>query len=321
MTTKTYIEQVIEQINRVTECCGPVLLYGENIDTGSRIGGLARGLSVNPAGRILNVGNCELTHVGLGLGIMMDGGNAALFMKQLDFLLLGLDQMVNTFNSIRAFPSPEGNGSCTIFTIVCDQGFQGPQSSFNSASDFASMANINVFCLNGAPDAAHVISKEFVNPGFRIICTSQRLFSAAALDIAVDVHSADNAVFKYRAGNDVTIACYNFALRDGFELVDRLSGVGIQSDLFHVNFVPGMDMSLLASSCEKTGKLVLIDDSKSVVKFGDMLVTQLQADGLSFSVLPLGRRGCKAHEYGASEDRFVPDHEMVRAFVGVKRQN
>ncbi len=76
-----------------------MLLFGENIDTGSRIAGLARGLKVNPAGRILNVGNCELTHIGLGLGMMLDGGNAVVFMKQLDFLLLGIDQMVNTFNS------------------------------------------------------------------------------------------------------------------------------------------------------------------------------------------------------------------------------
>lgn len=317
MATKTYIGQVIEQINLVTERCGPVLLFGENIDTGSCIGGLARGLRVNPAGRILNVGNCELTHVGLGLGMMMDGGKAALFMKQLDFLLLGLDQMVNTTNSIRAFSSPENLGSYTIFPIVCDQGFQGPQSSINAASDFASMANINVFCLNGIQDATQVISTEFVSPGFRVICTSQRLFSAPALDMPVEVHSTDNAVFKYRAGNDVTIACYNFSLRDGVELAERLSGAGVESDLFHVNFVPGLDMSLLSASCVQTGKLVLIDDSKSVVKFGDMLVAELQSGGLSFSVLPLGRRGCNAKEYGVTEDRFVPDYETVRAFVGL----
>lgn len=321
MATKTYIGQIIEQINLVTDSCGPVLLYGENIDTGSCIGGLTRGLRVNPSGRILNVGNCELTHVGVGLGMMLDGGNAALFMKQLDFLLLGLDQMVNTFNSIRAFSTSEGVGSCTILPIVCDQGFQGPQSSMNAASDFASMANIDVFCLNGAQDAAHVISKEFVNPGFRVICTSQRLFPAPILDIAVEAHSADNAVFKYRSGNDVTIICYNFALRDGADLAERLNSVGIQSDLFHANFISDMDTSLLSASCSRTGKLVLIDDSKSVVKFGDMLVTKLQASGLNFSVLSLGRRGVSSMEYGVSEDRFVLDYEIIRSFVGLTDQS
>jgi hypothetical protein len=32
---------------------------------------------VNPAGRIQNVGNCELTHAGVGLGMVIDGGQAA----------------------------------------------------------------------------------------------------------------------------------------------------------------------------------------------------------------------------------------------------
>ena len=58
--SKTYIGQIIESVNAVTETCGPVLLYGENIDTGSRIAGLARGLTVNPAGRILNL---SLIHI------------------------------------------------------------------------------------------------------------------------------------------------------------------------------------------------------------------------------------------------------------------
>src|SRR5688572_19494537 len=129
----SYINQIISCVNGVTTICGPVLLYGENIDTGSRISGLARGLKVNPGGRILNVGDCELTHCGVGFGIMLDGGNAVLFMKQLDFLLLGIDQVVNTYNFIRAYRPTVTLGSFTIFLIVCDQGLQGPQSSLNSA--------------------------------------------------------------------------------------------------------------------------------------------------------------------------------------------
>ena len=109
----TYIAHIISQVNTVTARCGPIFIFGENIDTGSRISGLARGLTVNPAGRIQNVGNCELTHAGVGLGMMLDGGQAALFAKQLDFMLLGLDQFVNTFNIIRASTPPNARGSFT----------------------------------------------------------------------------------------------------------------------------------------------------------------------------------------------------------------
>ena len=311
----SYIKHIIGEVNAVTARCGPIFIFGENIDTGSRLSGLARGLTVNSAGRIKNVGNCELTHAGVGFGIMMDGGQAALFAKQLDFMLLGIDQFVNSFNVIRSSRPRSTWGSFTVFVIVCDQGYQGPQSSFNGAGDFASLANIPVFCLNGAADAARVVGNHFAAPGFRIICLSQRLFGAPALDLPAAQSAPDDAVFKYRSGDAATIASFNFSLRDAIDMDDRLRKDGVTSDVFHVNFVPGMDTSLLIDSCRRTRKLVVVDDSKTVTKFGDALVTQLHTLGLDVSVLSMSRRGCGDLEYGVNSDRFLPDAGQALAFV------
>ena len=75
-----------------------------------------------------------------------------------------------------------------------------------------------------------------------------------------------------------------------------------------------MSISLLAESCNRTRKLVLVDDSKSGVKFGDVLVRRLQASAIEFSALALYRQGCAAADYGAVEDRFTLDYEQVRSF-------
>ena len=71
--------------------------------------------------------------------MMIDGGKSVLFAKQIDFIILGLEQACSTYNFIRAFKSKTEVGSFTIICIVCDQGFQGPQSSYNSASDISSL--------------------------------------------------------------------------------------------------------------------------------------------------------------------------------------
>ena len=317
----SYIKHITEEINSITADCGPILLFGENINLGSCLSGLARGLQVNPAGKILNVGNCELTHMGVGLGMMADGGKAVVFMKQLDFLLLGIDQIVNTFNYLRAFPPEGGLGSFTIYVIVCDQGYQGPQSSFNAAGDIASLANIDVFCLNGSGDVSSVVHGQFVRPGFRVICVSQRLFSMPALNLPAKAQSPDCSIFKYRFGKDLTLVCYNFTLREGLRLATELGGFGIEADLFHVNYVPGMDISLLRESCARTKNLVLIDDSKSVTKFGNKLSSELRDIGMEFSCLSLFRRECKNHEYGVTEDQFIPDVDDVRAFFAAQAIN
>lgn len=311
----TYISQIIEQVNGVTASCGPVLLFGENIDTGSRIAGLARGLTVNSAGRILNVGNSELTHCGIGFGTMLDGGQAVLFMKQLDFLLLGLDQLINTFNCIRAFRGTDARGSFTIFLIVCDQGYQGPQSSLNSAGDFASIANVPVYCLNGAADASLVVGQWFVRPGFRVICVSQRQFGLPPLPHKALAASKDGSLFQYASGEDATIVCFNFALRQGISVAERLRLEGLGADLFHANFVPGLDPQLVAESFARTGKLVVIDDSKTLNKFGDLIVRKMRGLAASAPVLFISRSGCSDKEYGVVDDEFRFDSDGILSFV------
>ncbi len=315
MSKPTYIQHIVGQVNTVTAGCGPIFIYGENINYGSCIGGLARGLTVNPAGCIQNVGNCELTHVGLGLGMLLDGGQAALFGKQLDFVVLGLEQACNTFNFIRAFRPRSTWGSFTIFVIVCDQGYQGPQSSFNGAGDFASLANIPVYCLNGAEDVARVVGRHFASPGFRVICLSQRQFGAPALETGLAWAADDESIFRYQSGDDATIVSMNFSLRDTLAMAARLQGEGFESDLFHANFIPGMDLSRLMDSCRRTKRLILVDDSKTVTKFGDAIVAEVVERMPEVGVLSLHRRGCADVDYGANDDRFVPDTDKALAFL------
>jgi pyruvate/2-oxoglutarate/acetoin dehydrogenase E1 component len=314
MSKLSYISQIIGRVNLVTEKCESILLFGENIDTGSRISGLARGLKVNPEGRIQNVGNCELTHCGIGLGILLDGGQATLFVKQLDFMLLGLDQICNTFNFIRAYRPKNTWGSFTIFVTVCDQGYQGPQSSLNNAGDFASLANIPVYCLNGVEDSSRVIENHFVSPGFRIICLSQRLFGEPSLDTQAEWSNDDSSIFHYRSGGGITIVSLNFSLRETLDMDAKLRAADVESDVFHVNFVPGLDMRPIVESCRRTERLIVVDDSKTVTKFSDSLVTELCLQGVSVKLLQFCRRGCSDDEYGANKDRPLLDFDKALAF-------
>ena len=314
MHNQSYIKFIADSINSAIEQVDSILLYGENINVGSCISGLARGLKVNQSSKILNVGNCELTHIGLGMGIMADGGHCVLFVKQLDFLLLGLDQMVNTFNYFRAFSNINKGGSFTIISLVCDHGFQGPQSSLNVASDISSLCNINTFCLNGRVDISNIIHNQIVRPGFRLICASQRLLGGDLIDSPAQIVSSDNSIYKYHSGNDITVICFNFSLLHGINLVKYLGTLSYVSDLFHINYIPKVDLTHILESCSRTQKLVLIDDSKSVVKFSDMILSTLQASS-NFASISLLRDISTDKDYGVGKDEFTPDFEKVKYFI------
>ena len=169
-----------------------MVLYGENINNGSHIVGMTRNLKQENGSRIINVGNCESTHVGVGFGLLLNGISSVLFAKQLDFILLGLEHFVNTYNFIRAGRDVGSLGSFTICVIVCDQGFQGPQSSFNGLGDICSLARVPGYTATNLREAEHILRTQFGRPGFRFVALSQRLFQTEILDMEL-FHAAEDS--------------------------------------------------------------------------------------------------------------------------------
>lgn len=263
----TYIAGVNAVLAEASARVPNVVLYGENIDTGSRIGGLTKGLRLDAGGRIINVGNCEPTHCGIGFGLMLNGVPAVLYTKQLDFMLLGVDHFVSTYNVIRSLSGVPRTGSFTIVTIVCDQGYQGPQSSFNALADLCSLAHVPGYAITNKADAAAVIPAQIGAPGFRFIALSQRLFGTELLELEADYVAPDQSILRYRRGTSATIVCLNFSLPDGFGIADQLAERGRTASLFSVNPVFPIDWTVILDDVARTGRLLILDDSKAATSF------------------------------------------------------
>ncbi|MCB4421474.1 hypothetical protein FZZ91_01305 [Synechococcus sp. HB1133] len=315
MNHPTYSSSIISQLTDAYQDHAGILFFGENINQGSCISGLARGLEQISSFNVVNVGNCELTHVGVGLGILIDGGASVLVVKQLDFLLLSLDQIVNTYNWIRSYMPLSSQGSFTIYSLVCDQGYQGPQSSLNNANDFASIANINVYCINSKAEIGDIVNHKFVSNGFRIICLSQKYLGCEPIALDCLSRSNDFSAYKYLDGDNLTILCYNFSLRVGLEIAENLARHGFTCDLFHVNYVPSMKLDLIFNSCFKTNKLLFIDDSKSVSSMSNLHLSLLLSEHPSLQSLSLQRQILSQNDYSVQSDEYNYDFDQVLKFV------
>jgi pyruvate/2-oxoglutarate/acetoin dehydrogenase E1 component len=128
-----------------------MILFGQNIDTGSCLGGLTRDL-MPKSGRVINTPNCENALVGFGFGLMLAGRHAVYFVKQLDFLFLAMDQFVNTQNMTRLM---DVKGSFTVVTVHDFK--EGPQASFAAAGEFLTFVKCGEF------------DGDFGKPGLRIV--------------------------------------------------------------------------------------------------------------------------------------------------------
>lgn len=284
------------------------VLYGENINTGSCISGLTRGLVPPPGGRVINVGNCEATHCGVGFGLMIEGVPSVLFAKQLDFMLLGIDHFVSTYNAVRHEPGQLPGAGFTIVAVVCDQGLQGPQSSFNALADICSLARVPGYTLTNRRQAELVLSSQLAAPGFRFITLSQRLWSTELIDIPyLPTTSAD--VLHHFAGDDLTIVSLNFSLPQALGLREELMAAGLTSDLFTASCVHPSSWDAVVASVGRTGRLLVLDDSKSIHSPGYELLEQ------AASAVPDSRRQLVMRqdvEFCVSPEDFIVSADLVR---------
>lgn len=255
-----YIEYVNELIRKKVSEENNIVLFGQNISAGSCLSGLTRHLKVKSNSMIINSPNSENVLTGIGFGLMINGVSSVFFMKQLDFLLLGMDHLVNTYNFIRR---KDPKASFTIMPCIVDHGYQGLQSSFNNFGDICSIARIKGLTITNKADAEQILNSELVSPGFRIIGVSIRLFKKELIDIGKMYSSPDSSLFQYKQGDRATIVCFNFSLPYGLELHNKMKNAGMQSSLFSVNLATPTNWDKIIEDVRNTKNIIIIDDSKS----------------------------------------------------------
>lgn len=305
-----YLEYVNSLMKDKLKNKSDLVVFGQNVSAGSCIGGLARGIKLEgKKSRIINTPNSENTSVGVGFGLMLNGVSSVFYMKQLDFLLLGIDQLVNTFNYVRTVKNP--TASFSIVPAIVDSGFEGIQSSLNTVSDFSSIAMISGYTINNKHDADYVMNNIFLKPGFRIIGVSQRLSKQELIAFPGDVVNDElGSWFKYGQGNDATLVSFNFAFTQTYDLSLFLKEKDVSSTLYSVNCIPEMDWSEILKSVQATKKLILVDDSKSHNSYAHQLLAKVAMMKEKVSVKLLKREHSDVW-YRPNSDEFGLNKEEI----------
>ena len=295
-----YVQFVNSLLKNVIKKENDLVLYGQNINAASCLSGLTRGLGNVNSGLTINTPNCENTLVGIGFGLMLSGTSSIYFMKQMDFLLLGIDHLVNTYNIIRQ-DKPEV--SFTIFPINVDSGYEGPQSALNNFNDFCSIAGVTGYSFTNKIDTEQIISNYLIQPGFRIMSPSQRLLRDDLIDMEA-VHEGKNCFyFQYKKGQDVSIICYNYSLPYGLIIAEEFRKKNIFPSLFSVNSYLEFDYSYIINDLQKTKNLILIDDTKSRNSSSDKFLKNV------YNTCDLKKKIVLNRKF--SKDLFSPRHDQL----------
>lgn len=272
MTYVGYINRLIR--DRLGMMSG-IVSFGQNISTGSCLSGLTRDLPAGDGRLVINTPNSENTLMGIGFGLLLEGAHGIFFMKQQDFLLLGLDHLVNTWNALRTRPL---TGSFTIVSIIVDSGYEGPQSCLNNLPDLCSIARVPGYTIANKADADLAIGRHFVTPGVRLIGLSQRLFRAEMLVGKKPQNIVDegDGVTRYGDGNDITVVSTNFAFPQAEDVAAGLSARKLAVSHFNVAAAMPSGWEPIVEHATISGRLVLCDDAKSMNRPSERLVSAVR---------------------------------------------
>lgn len=243
------------------------IMFGQNISVGSCLGGLTRGISSNKVVSVYNTTNTENALVGMGFGLMLSGTNSAYFMKQQDFLLLGLDHLRNTNNFAR---QQELAASFTVFCVVMDAGYEGIQASLNNLTDFCALSGCKGYSISTKQEADFLINYSFATAGFKIICVSQRMYDQEIIDFEDSIY-CENFIWKYRDGKDLTIACFNFSLPQGLKIQEDLIKIGIKASVYNLVSASSTSYEAVLLNAQSTKRLLILDDVKTSSSISNLL--------------------------------------------------
>lgn len=263
-----YVTQVNEALRTELTARELTVVYGQNVNAGSRLGGLARDFISVPGCRVINTPNTENSLVGMGFGLMLSGIPSMYVMKQQDFVLLGVDHLVNTWNALRA------RGPFVPFVmamIVVDSGWEGPQSGFNNTSALASMSRIPAYFPTGEAEIPLAVAGAFQG-GPALLAISQRLFRAMPDGserntslMAEDSYTIRRIVADREGSRSILVLSSNFSLEQASAIQDAALRNGYSVTL--VNFFRHTERAdeRLISLCSEADFLVAIDDAKSTL--------------------------------------------------------
>lgn len=308
MTAPTYVEFLNQRIKAAIAAEPRVVVYGQNVATGSCLSGLSRGFDKLPQCTVINTTNSEGTLVGMGFGLLLRGVSSIFFMKQQDFLLLGVEQLTNTANALR---HRDLTASFTIIAIVVDSGWEGPQSCLNNLADFSSISHVPGYTIAGRAEAEAVIDRHIAAPGVRLLGVAQRLFRAPIVDYGTpEAFGDDKGVIRHATGDDATIVAFNLAFPQAAELHRALAERGMGASLFSIPATMPETVDALLDDVARTRRLVAIDDGKSVNGLAHAVASMARARVPGLQVVE-ARRPWSPESAAPNADQFAIDASRV----------
>jgi pyruvate dehydrogenase E1 component beta subunit len=264
--------------------------------------------------RVRDTPVAEAAMVGLGVGAAAAGLRPLVSITYMDFLMLGLDPLVNYAAKARFKTGGQIRVPLVVKTTAGAKG-QGVAHSQCIEAWLMGVPGLKVIAPSTPADAYGLMKSALREDGPVLFIDHKRLFP-----IAGEVPLAETAIpigvaAVRRAGAHVTLAAHAYMTRIALDAAERLAGEGVSCEVIDLRSLAPLDIDTLAGSAARTGALVTLEEGQLTCGVGAEIAFQVRERAGSVRIARVGALPAPVSSNPVLEAACLPDADRVIAAV------
>ncbi|MDP7399427.1 MAG: alpha-ketoacid dehydrogenase subunit beta, partial [Lentisphaeria bacterium] len=269
--TITFKEAIHEALDQEMARDETVIMMGEDIvgglhadgedDAWGGVLGITKGLYAKYGDRLLDTPISESAFIGAAVGAATCGLRPVAELMFIDFMGVCFDQIFNQAAKFRYMFGGKAETPVVIRTMV-GAGFRAAaQHSQGLYPVFTHIPGLKVVLPSTPYDAKGLLIQSIRDNDPVIFCEHKLLYSIEG-DVPEESYAIPFGEANFvREGDDVTVVALGGMVHVAGEAAEKLAGDGIQCEIIDPRTTSPLDEYSIIESVEKTGRLVVVDES------------------------------------------------------------
>jgi pyruvate/2-oxoglutarate/acetoin dehydrogenase E1 component len=278
-----YIAAIGEAIHQEMERDDSVLYFGQNIATTDD----DPYLKAFGSDRVRVTPISETAEIGMAIGAAMAGYRPVVELYMAEFMLVAMDQVVNEAN--RFHYMTKGQVKVPV-VLKAGYGFTAGWAGQHTGTIYGMFTGVPGLkvALPATPADAKGLMTASIRDDNPVVFFHHYLLTLEQGDVPEGEHVVPlGQANVVREGGDVTIVALGYMLGQALEAAEQLAAEGVQAEVIDPRTLAPLDTATILASVEKTGRLVVVDQSTRHGSAAAVIAAEAASEGFSSLKAPV----------------------------------
>jgi pyruvate dehydrogenase E1 component beta subunit len=278
-----YIAAIGEAIHQEMERDDTVLYFGQNIATTDD----DPYLKAFGSDRVRVTPISETAEIGMAIGAAMAGYRPVVELYMAEFMLVAMDQVVNEANRFHYMTK----GQVRVPVVLkAGYGFTAGWAGQHTGTIYGMFMGVPGLkvALPATPADAKGLMTASIRDDNPVVFFHHYLLTLEHGDVPEGEHVVPlGQANVVREGGDVTIVALGYMLGQALEAAEQLAGEGVSAEVIDPRTLAPLDTETILASVEKTGRLVVVDQSTRHGSAAAVIAAEAASEGFASLKAPV----------------------------------